>query len=108
LDNAFRDAIKQVLAKELEELKGRLRARVNELVDGEKKKLVDMVEGKSGIALGKINSKESALKAVQEQLNKATDDLKKKGQESLPIPGISSGGGDSKPALPNLKKLFKR
>ncbi len=46
--------------------------------------------------------------SAQKQIDKALEDLKKKGKPSLPkLPGASKDSGAKKPALPGLKKLFK-
>jgi uncharacterized protein (TIGR03545 family) len=112
LDDQFKDAVSQVLKKELEELKAQFRARVDELVNEQRQKLASLIESKTGLAGNKLNSKENAVAAAQEQLDKLQDDLKKKGQQSLPIPGLSKpsgdSGGDSKPALPEFKNPFKK
>jgi uncharacterized protein (TIGR03545 family) len=109
LDNAFNDAVKQVLQKELDELRAQFRQRVDRLVEDERKKLAGLVESKSGAALGKLDSKEAALRAVEEQIQKTKDELKDKAQQAVPVP---VPGGDKKPAAEDLKKdikgIFKR
>jgi uncharacterized protein (TIGR03545 family) len=111
VDNMFNDAVKQVLAKELEELKAQYRARVNELVDGERQKLAQMVEQRTGVTADKFKNKDQAVAGAREQVNKTLDDLKKKASESLPIPGLpkqEGQSGEQKPALPEIKNPFKK
>lgn len=108
IDNQLNDAVKQALQKQLDELKGQIKQRVDELVNGERQKLLDMVNSRSGGIADKLNQKDGSLKSAQDQIQKAMDDLKKKAASSAPIPGLGSGDSGEKPAVPDLKKLFKK
>ncbi len=108
IDNQLNDAVKQVLQKQLDELKAQVQRRVDELIKGERQKLLDMVNNRTGGVTEKLNQKDGALKAAQDQVQKAMDDLKKKAASSAPIPGLGGGDSNGKPAVPDLKKLFKK
>ncbi|HRY29328.1 MAG TPA: TIGR03545 family protein [Elusimicrobiota bacterium] len=110
VDDAVKNAVKQVLSKELEELKASFRARVSELVDGEKQKLTSQLDGKTGGITDKFNKKDQLLQSAQGQIDQTLEDLKTKGQSALPIPGTGApaDAGESKPALPDLKGIFKK
>jgi hypothetical protein len=87
-------------------------------VSAEKQKLTDLVNSKTSVVTDKLNKKDEILKSGQDQIQKALDDLKKKGQESLPVPVPANiplpgakqdeSGGESKPALPEIKNPFKK
>ncbi|MEK7764747.1 MAG: TIGR03545 family protein, partial [bacterium] len=101
LDKQFGDAVKRVMQKEIDAMKAKVRARVNELVDGEKGKLEGMVNAKSAGALDKFKGKDASLKSVQAELDKALEEIKQKGAAAV----VPTGGG--LPKLPGgKKKLF--
>ncbi|MGQ0645635.1 MAG: TIGR03545 family protein [Elusimicrobiota bacterium] len=107
LDKQIGDAVKQAVQKELDEVRARVSARVEELTAAEKKKLTDLVNARTGGVAEKLGKKDQSLSSAQSQLDKALDDLKSKGRESLPLPS-SGSSDDKKPASPDLKDIFKK
>ena len=104
LDDKIKEAVGQALQKEIDEMRGRAQERLNGLVDGEKKKLADQIDGKAGGALQKLGLKDKQVASAQTQIQKLVQDLTKKSTGSL-LPA----GDNGKPALPgNFKKLFKK
>lgn len=106
LDDEIKKALNQTVQKEVDAIKAKYQARVQELVGGQKQELENMINQQAGGVTGKLGQKEQILKSAEDEIQKALDDVKKKSASSLPIPGASSE--DGKPAVPNLKKLFKK
>jgi len=80
MDKAFGGAVNALMKKELDAMRAKAQARVNELVDGEKGKLTALVDGKSAGALSKLGVKGNSLDSVQGSIDKAIADLKAKGE----------------------------
>jgi uncharacterized protein (TIGR03545 family) len=104
LDGQIKDAVKEAVQKELDALRAQAAERVASLVDGEKAKLEALVNGRAGETLQKMGLKDKQIEKAEAALQKALDDLQKKGAAS-----VLPAGEDGKPKLPgDLKKLFKR
>jgi uncharacterized protein (TIGR03545 family) len=109
LDNQLNQAVKQTLQKEVDELRAQFQTRVNELVSSEKAKLTELANGQISAVTEKLDKKEQVLQSAEGQVQKALDDLKKKAQESVPIPLPGGKSGESNgSSVPNLKNIFKK
>ena len=86
LDGEIKEALKQAFQKELDGIKVQVRARLDELVDGEKNKLMDQINGKSDGALKKLSLKDKQVQSLDAQAQKLLGNLKNKSTSSiLPI-----------------------
>jgi len=110
LDNEVKSALQQTFQKEVDALTAQYRGRVEELVGGQKKDLAAQLNAKTGGVTDKIAKKDVLIKSAQDELERSLGDATKKATGSLPIPGLGGGSSENgeKPAVPNLKKLFKK
>jgi uncharacterized protein (TIGR03545 family) len=96
VDNEIKSGVKQALQKELAEVEADIRARIDTLVDREKKKLGDLLDNQIKTETAKLGLTDKSLQSVQEELQKALDKA---------VPSI---GEQSQPSLNDLKNLFKK
>jgi uncharacterized protein (TIGR03545 family) len=97
LDREVAGAVKAAAQKELDDLRAKAQARVQELVGGDQNKLSALVDGRAGETAKKLGLKDKQIQSARDQVQKALGDLLKK--EASPV-----GGG----AKTDLKKLFKK
>lgn len=96
LDEKLKTAVSAAIQKEVDAIRAEAKKRVDDLVDGEKAKLAQDIDGRAAGAMGKLGLKDKQVQSVQGQVQKLSDDLAKKSTQS-----ILPAGGD-------LKKLFKK
>ncbi len=110
LDKQVSRAVREVLNKELEDIRRNLKTRINALVNKEIKGLTDLLNSKTSMITDKIQNKEQLFKLTDGKIQKALDDLKEKVKKAIPLPNLGGNQSEDKkpPTLKDLKNIFKK